>query len=671
MAGRGLGTLTLDLAVKTGAFVSGLDKAGRELDKRAKDMERRATKFGVALGASLVAGVTAFGYAIKSAIDAADELNDTSKKIGIPPEVLSQLQYAAKLSGVAADQLQGGIVKLIKFQSEAAKGAKENVKVFQTLGIAIKDSAGNLRDPMEVFEDFSDVFANIPDGAEKTALALKVFGKSGAELIPLLNEGKAGIKGYADELDRLGGTVTGETARNADAFNDNLEALKTAFGGLALQVASDLLPDLIELTGEFKNLVTEGDGVSSTAHNIAEGIREIATVARVTAEFIHRLAYEMGELNKVNPTYILGRFLSGNNPQANPFSAPGSGESAGGNAVPLGSGQGRGGHGAASTRFVPSLKGLFSPDAKSGGSEKAKVDEVTAAYERMKAQMAETIALFNQTGEAAKVRYQIEHGELAKLSKERQGELIQLAEKQDQLNTEKIAREEMIRLEEEEAKAAAEHSKQINELLDDLAFETSLTKLSNEEKARAIILRQSLAGATEEEAKQITSAVDSMLAAQKSSGELAGAMDEFRSNFEDTVTDVLTGAKSISEAFKSLADMVVAQIARIIAQQLTTSLFGAPGATGGGSAGGWVSSVLSAFLPAHANGTDFAPGGMSIVGERGPEIVNLNRGDTVTPNHKLGGHTITVQIMGGSNPRETAQQTANEVRRVLAFAGRS
>lgn len=222
----GLGKLVVSLILQAGGFESDLGRAAKTTKKRMAEIERSVSATGKVIGTALVAGAGLAAIAIKGAIDEADKLNEISKKIGIPTDVLSGLNYAAKLAGVATEELQGGLVKLIKFQADAAQGGKDSSKVFSTLGIAVKDAAGNMRGASEVFGDFADVFAKIPDSSEKTALALKVFGKAGAELIPLLNEGRSGIAAYTDELERFGGVVTPEAAAMADEFNDNLDKLK-------------------------------------------------------------------------------------------------------------------------------------------------------------------------------------------------------------------------------------------------------------------------------------------------------------------------------------------------------------------------------------------------------------------------------------------------------------
>ena len=170
-------------------------------------------------------------------------------------------------------------------------------------------------------------------------------------------------------------------------------------------------------------------------------------------------------------------------------------------------------------------------------------------------------------------------------------------------------------------------------------------------------------------------------------------LDEFRSAFQDNVADVLSGTKSISDAFKSMGDMITQQIARIMAQKFTDWLFGGQGSSGGGLFGNLLGSLFgggssssgaslaggggSLFsAPGFAGGTDFAPGGMAWVGEEGPELVNLPRGAQVIPAHESArmGMTLnqTINVMPGAT-RETAEQAARragaEARKGLARTG--
>jgi len=289
MAGRSLGVLTLQLVLGMGGFTGPLNKAERDLEKRVRGMQKTAVAAGKAIGVALLAAATAAGFAIKSAIDRADELSKASQKIGVTTEALSRLAYAADLSDVSIEQLQTGLAKLVKFQASAAQGNKEAISTFAAFNIQIKDLEGNLRGTEDVLRDFARVFASLPDGPEKTALALRVFGKSGAELIPLLNSGADGMARLAEEADRLGITISTNTGRQAEQFNDNLTTLKANITGVATDIAGDLLPQLVQLTEELKSGGTAAENFKGFASGMVTVFGFVADAAGVVADVVRGL----------------------------------------------------------------------------------------------------------------------------------------------------------------------------------------------------------------------------------------------------------------------------------------------------------------------------------------------------------------------------------------------
>ena len=168
------------------------------------------------LGVSL--SVAGFAAMIKNAIDAADQLNKLSQKIGISVEALSTLRFAAQLSDVSLETLQKGIKGLSQNIAEANTGIGDGAQVFDALGISVKNADGSMKSTEAVLLQMADVFANLEDGAVKTALAVKLFGKSGMDMIPFLNQGAAGINQLTAEAERLGLKLTTETARSAEAL---------------------------------------------------------------------------------------------------------------------------------------------------------------------------------------------------------------------------------------------------------------------------------------------------------------------------------------------------------------------------------------------------------------------------------------------------------------------
>lgn len=222
--------------------------------------------FGAALG-----GVTALGSLTKQAINTADELYMMSQRIGVSVESLSVLKYAAEQSDLSMESMQIGLKKLSTNLYDVSIGAgKDAAMVFNDLGISVLGANGKLRQADEVLLDVADRFAQMTDGTEKSALAVKLFGKSGLELIPFLNEGKAGISQLTDEAERLGLKLSTETGAAAEQFNDSLNTFTSMVTGLAY----DSLPPLLEELNSFtQGVIDLNDAVQDfSGESIIQGI---------------------------------------------------------------------------------------------------------------------------------------------------------------------------------------------------------------------------------------------------------------------------------------------------------------------------------------------------------------------------------------------------------------
>lgn len=222
------------------------------------------------LGVGLSAGM--FAHAIKEAIDYADKLNDLSKITGINVETLGGLGYAGKTAGVELEDIAKGTGKLADLMAKAAGGSAEASAVFGALGVSIQNADGSLTGMDETLFAVADKFASYKDGPEKAALAHEIFGKSGAALIPLLNEGGERLREMVAEYQKYGG-ITEETAGRADAFNDTLAKLQLMGGAFTRTVASALLPVLQKLADMFVELKGQGGGFGGVVDTIVAGVK--------------------------------------------------------------------------------------------------------------------------------------------------------------------------------------------------------------------------------------------------------------------------------------------------------------------------------------------------------------------------------------------------------------
>jgi lambda family phage tail tape measure protein len=215
----------------------------KELDKSLKQSQESVKKYGAAVAAAMVASAAAIGYMVKSSINSMDKLSKQSQMVGITTESLSGLAYAAELAGVKQDELVGSLSRLSKGMSDAKQGTGEALKAFEALNLNPAQFSGTDDALLQIAERFS----GLQDGAEKTALAISLFGRSGAQLIPFLNAGKAGMEELTKEARRLGVVVGTDAARASEQFNDNLTRLKKTVDGLAIGITSRMLPTLNNL----------------------------------------------------------------------------------------------------------------------------------------------------------------------------------------------------------------------------------------------------------------------------------------------------------------------------------------------------------------------------------------------------------------------------------------
>lgn len=255
-----IGALRVSLSADTAAFETGLKSARTQLSAFGASVTSAMKQIGVAVAAGLAAAATAIGVGIKKTLAEADELGKAAQKFGIPVEQLSALKHAADLSDVSLETLGTGLRKLSQNMQQVAAGAKgPAAESFRALGISVTDANGKLKSNQDVLLELADKFEGTQDGANKTALAMNILGRSGTELIPLLNAGASGIREMMQEAKQLGIVIDSQTAKAAETFNDNLTRLKSAFDGIIIQVTAALAPALADLSDRFIEIVKNGD----------------------------------------------------------------------------------------------------------------------------------------------------------------------------------------------------------------------------------------------------------------------------------------------------------------------------------------------------------------------------------------------------------------------------
>lgn len=228
----------------------GLDVDAQSFAKGALAVE--ALKFGLGKAIDAAVGLgRAFYENAKAAIEYGDELHDTSQAVAVAASTLQEFRHAAALSGVSVEEMDISLKFLARSMEAASKGSGDQAAAFGKLGVSVRGANGKLRDSGDVMEDLAEKLNALPDGAQKTALAMQLFGRSGNRLIPMLNEGRDGIAAMRKEARDLGLVMSDEAINAADELGDDLTRLSAVSKGLWREAIGPLIPAIGDLVKRF------------------------------------------------------------------------------------------------------------------------------------------------------------------------------------------------------------------------------------------------------------------------------------------------------------------------------------------------------------------------------------------------------------------------------------
>jgi hypothetical protein len=225
----------LGLEVDLGAFL----KAGGMLEFLRVGFDKLIEKSGEL--------VEAFIEQVETVSESGHEIEKTAQVTGLATDELQRLQKAARVAGVESETLNHGIMILSRTMAAAKAGGEEQAKAFKKIGVSYKDGSGNLRSAGDVLKDIGDHFKTLPDGAEKVALSMQLLGRSGAELIPVLNMG-------GEEIDKIGASAMIMNEEQIEASKDLVLAqkqLKEVTSSLWKSAIYPLIPSIRDLVKQW------------------------------------------------------------------------------------------------------------------------------------------------------------------------------------------------------------------------------------------------------------------------------------------------------------------------------------------------------------------------------------------------------------------------------------
>ena len=230
-----IGSLVVNLSANTAAFQKAMGGAQATVNK-------------LAAAAAAMGGV-----AIARLASVGDQFDKMSQRTGMSVEELSRFKFAADQSGSSIEAVETSMRKMGELMLNLSHGASAATDTLADLGISAQALSGKTQ--TQQFQVFAAAIAGIEDPGRRAALAMKVFGKSGTQLLPLINEGAAGFQRLSNESDALGATVTKLQAKLGAQLTDSFNRVSVASDGLFRIIGTHLAPAIVMLADSLATVI--------------------------------------------------------------------------------------------------------------------------------------------------------------------------------------------------------------------------------------------------------------------------------------------------------------------------------------------------------------------------------------------------------------------------------
>lgn len=238
-----------DLVIKIGADTKDMEAGLSSAQVKLQKLSEGAKKAGIGLMAVGTA-ITGLGIAaVKSYAETGDALSKMATRTGISAQALSELKYAAQMSGSSIEDLETSVKRMQMFMVDATEGSALATDTLDKLGLKLTDLQGLNQE--DQFLKLSYALADVDDAGQRASLAFDLFGKSGTDLLPMFADGSAALAGLRQEANDLGVTMDDVSANKAAELGDSIEDLKFTFDGMKVQIGEALAPAVINLANSL------------------------------------------------------------------------------------------------------------------------------------------------------------------------------------------------------------------------------------------------------------------------------------------------------------------------------------------------------------------------------------------------------------------------------------
>lgn len=232
---------------KTQKSFKGLGGKLTKVGENMKTVGGKITSTVTKITATLAAFAAGTVFAMKKAAEYGNRIDKMSQKIGMSRKSFQEWDYIMSQNGGNVETLQMGFKTLVTQIEGVQKGSKDSVKAFKALGVNVKDSNGHFRVADDVFNDVIRKLQQIKDPTQKMILANRLFGRSAAELRPLLNQEASAIDELREKANKMGLILSEQDVKNAVKFSDTMDTFSRVFQAKFATIVMKLMPKFSEI----------------------------------------------------------------------------------------------------------------------------------------------------------------------------------------------------------------------------------------------------------------------------------------------------------------------------------------------------------------------------------------------------------------------------------------
>lgn len=209
---------------------------------------------GAAIGFIAKLGYDELKAAATAGLEYASSLGEASQQLGVTTASLQEYRYAASQAGLSQEDMDQALSQLTRRIGEAASGTKAQKEAFEKLGVSVKGANGEIIDAGAAIPVIADALSKVHSPAERAAILMDLFGRSGQKLEPLLSGGSKAVNELREAAHKLGLVLSEDQIQRADETADKLSSLNQVLSAQIAGVVSNNAQAIYNLANALSQL---------------------------------------------------------------------------------------------------------------------------------------------------------------------------------------------------------------------------------------------------------------------------------------------------------------------------------------------------------------------------------------------------------------------------------